>query len=295
MRLLSYAVTHMTNYMAADDDQYPLIEYALHATDSAPYVLDQLLALSALHCSTQNLDIATDFSFHATDLQTRALRTFTAAKDDAAPVPSFVFASLLGIHILYTSLAQRHSSVAAFVAGFVRYLRIHRGVRSVIDGHWDGICGSSLKPLLSTSTWIQENEMSGSGSETYRLRDLMETLPDQSSSSVKASLDALGYVQWMLDLKTRAPANSGRGVQVTLAWPLVVSDDYVECLYQHRPEALAVLAFFGAALHQHPEFWGFSNAGPGLVRLIAEHIGPFWCEGLTWPRDFTANLPGGSS
>jgi hypothetical protein len=87
----------------------------------------------------------------------------------------------------------------------------------------------------------------------------------------------------MLDLKATVSSDSVRRVHVTLAWPLVVPDDYVECLYQHRPEALAVLAFFAAALHQQADVWGFSNAGCGLVRVIAEHIGSFWGEALAWP------------
>lgn len=268
----------------------PLIDYALHCADKSPYVLHQLLALSALHCSTQQPEVADEFFYHATDLQTRALSNFSIAKDDddkSASVPAFVFAALLGIHILYVTLAKEHNSMAGFIADLVAFLRVYRGVRSVANGNWDEIRASSLEPLLSVPKWIERNEKSGCGSETHRLRELLGTLPDQSNSSVQASLEALEYIQWMLDLKTRAPPSSGLRVHVTLAWPVVVSNEYVDCVYQHRPEALAVLAFFAAALHQHPGFWGFSKAGPRLVRLIVEHVGPFWSDALTWPCEST--------
>ena len=294
MRLLYHAITHMASYMALESDVGPIIDYALQSAHTAPYVLSQLLALSALHCSFQQPENAETFQYHATDLQTRALGAYSAARDSAsdperASVQSFIFASLLGIHVLHNCLSQEYTSVSGFVAGFVGYLRIHRGIRSVIGEHWDAISESHLKPLLYVSRWIVENESSESGVETAPLRALLQASPDQASSSVQASLRALHYVQWMLDLKATVSSDSVRRVHVTLAWPLVVPDDYVECLYQHRPEALAVLAFFAAALHQQADFWGFSNAGCGLVRVIAEHIGSFWGEALAWPLGVVEN------
>jgi hypothetical protein len=55
-------------------------------------------------------------------------------------------------------------------------------------------------------------------------------------------------------------------------------------LHQRRSEALAVLAFLTAMIHQNPAFWGFQAAGPGLVRSTVEHIGPFWTDSLIWPQ-----------
>jgi hypothetical protein len=66
---------------------------------------------------------------------------------------------------------------------------------------------------------------------------------------------------------------------------LVVPETFLDCLYQHRPEALVVLAFFGASLHQQGSFWVFGKAGRRLVRLTVDHIGPFWREALAWLRE----------
>jgi hypothetical protein len=297
MRLLYHAITNMTSYMALESDVGPIIEYALQNANTAPYILSQLLALSALYCSVQQPEKAEDFQYHATDLQTRALGAYNASRGkesdpERASVQSFIFASLLGIHVLHNCLARQYTSVSEFVAGFVGYLRIHRGIRSVIGEHWDAISESQLRPLLYISRWIEGNEASEAGVETARLRALLEASPDHASSPVQASLEALHYAQWMLDLKATVPSHSGRRVHVTLAWPLVVPDGYVDCLYQHRPEALAVLAFFAAALHQQSDFWGFGNAGFGLVRFIADHIGPFWEEALAWPLEVIASKTG---
>jgi len=301
MRLLYHAITNMSAYMALESDIDPIIEYALQTAPTAPYILGQLLALSALHCSVQQPDQAKNFHYHATDLQTRALGAYNAARrspdnsatnPECASVQSFLFALLLGFHVLRNCLVQHYTSVTAFVAGFVAYLRIHRGFRSVIGEHWDAISASHLRPLLYVSRWITDSEPLENetrGVETHHLRALLQTMPDQASSSVQASLLALHYVQWMLDLKATVPSDSGRRVHVTAAWPLVVPDGYVDCLYQHRPEALAVLAFFAAALHQQADFWGFGGAGAGIVRMIAEYIGPFWGEALAWPLEVVAN------
>jgi len=64
----------------------------------------------------------------------------------------------------------------------------------------------------------------------------------------------------------------------------MVGEEYVGSLHQRRPEALAVLAFFAAMIHQKPAFWGFQAAGPGLVMSIVEHIGLFWADSMIWPQ-----------
>ncbi|UZP40323.1 hypothetical protein NXS19_008139 [Fusarium pseudograminearum] len=80
---------------------------------------------------------------------------------------------------------------------------------------------------------------------------------------ITASIDALQRMQWVLDLANHNAQSSSNKIQAALAWPVIVPEDYIDALYLRHPEALAVLAFFSP--------------------LLANHLGPFWKEGLSWP------------
>jgi hypothetical protein len=285
----------MADYMALEGDMGSIITCALDSALTAPYALDQLLALSALHHATLQPNTPTAFLFHhqATALQTRALSRFNETREhisDRDVIPSFIFASLLGIHILRNTLADHRDSLGEFVTAFVDYMRIHRGVRTVTNRYWDQLVQSDLKPLQDITRWIYEAEKLTDGTETAPLRAHLESSPDRSTPSVEACLEGLNWAQWMINLEATASAgsNPARGVHPIMAWPLVVTDGYIESLYQRRPEALAVLAFFAAALHRHRRFWVFADAGSGLVRSIVTHVGPFWADTLVWPQQVIA-------
>ncbi|KFA52320.1 hypothetical protein S40293_00617 [Stachybotrys chartarum IBT 40293] len=290
MVLLYHAITDMASLMKLEGDMHPIIARALGSAHTDPYVLDQLLALAALHRSTLDPDAAAMFRHEATELQTRALGMFNETRDsisEATFIPSFLFASFVGVHILYNTLSDHQPTVGGFIGGFVNYMRIHRGIRAVTSRYWDDLLRSDLKPLLYVTQWMEEAEPPSPGTETAHLRTYLESTSGPSTPSTNATLEALRWMQWVLDLKAQvSPTSStlGLAIHVVMAWPLIVPDEYVENLYQHQPEALVVLAFWGAALHQHRDFWVFGNAGSTLVQLIAAHIGPFWTDALAWPH-----------
>lgn len=287
MSLLYHAMTRMCDFMALEGDLHILIKVALDNSTTAPYVLDQLLALAALHRSTEDPQNASSLLRLSTDLQNRAMRAFNERVEsipEHTAIPSFLFTSLLGMHVMHTILAEHRHSVSDFISAFVEYTRIHRGVRAVTNGHWDKILQSDLKPLLSIVPFSDVVEHPRKGRETADLRELFESPAVQAPSNVKTCLEALDYVQWMFDLKARTSSKPQLGVHATIAWSLVVSNEFITSLEQHRPEALAVLSLFAASLHQDRDFWLFGNAGAGLFGLITAHIGPFWVKGLSWPE-----------
>lgn len=96
-----------------------VLDVAIRHLIDAPYLIDQLLALSALHVAFTTKPGATplngtivSFRNQATELQTRALSSFTRiaamvpADDTATCVPRFLFASLLSNQVLAETLLQ---------------------------------------------------------------------------------------------------------------------------------------------------------------------------------------------
>jgi hypothetical protein len=289
MQLLYHAFNQVAAFMALDRDGESITTYALDHALTAPYILDQLLALSASHCATTKPDAQGLISREATELQTRALSCFNkvnVAHVAGSGLSSLVYISLLGIQLLNNALARSQQPIGGFVADFVSYMRILRGVKNIADGHRSEIFSTSggLKPLLDIVQWTASSNASSEGPQAAPLAAHLEALPDALTPSVQACLEALRKIQWILNLRDTVPEDSGLRVHAASSWSVVVCEAYVESLHQRRPEALAVLAFFAAMIHQRPAFWGFHTAGPALVGSIVEHIGPFWADFLGWPR-----------
>jgi hypothetical protein len=192
-----------------------------------------------------------------------------------------VFVSLLGVHLLHDTVAVQHDSIGDFISHPVSYMRIHRGVRNVAKPHWLEIRQSGLNPLLHLNQWIEDSDISHSGHETADLRAVLLSSSDSSTTCMQACLEALSWAQWDLNLKATVTGYSSKRVRATMAWLLMVCEGYVDSLYQRRPEALAVLTFFAAFLHQQPGFWGFGTAGLRLVQSIVTNVGPCWAGSLT--------------
>lgn len=282
---LHYAMMNMSDFMALQSRAQPIIDAALENSFKAPYLLDQVLALSALHLSTQDVVQASSFRRQVTELQTRALGLFNKAKDQISEdtyVPTFLFASLLGLHVLHETLCQRHDTLAEFVENFVSYLRLHRGVRAIAAKYWHNILHSDLQPLMYTKVVSEKTEEEVSGEDTRHLREFLKS-SSTSSTSTEACLSALDRIQWVLDITKQEPPKSDVGPHAVMAWPLVIPDEYIEALYEHRPEALVVLAFYGAIIHRHREFWIFGHSGSFLIYLVARTVGSFWQYALAWP------------
>lgn len=278
----------MEEYMALHESAQPVIDIAISNATVASFLLDQVLALSALHLSTKDVSKTSFFHHQATELQTRALESFNQGREETTGTdyaPVFLFASLLGIHSLRETLANHCDNLPVFVEAFIRYLHLHRGVRTFITNEsWAQILKSELKPLLFLSDVSNRLNKHAQGMETVQLKEFLKSY-ESASESIKACQGALGWMQWVLDLCNQDTTDEYLGIHAVLAWPLVIPDEYIEALHQRRPEAFAVLAFYAAALHRYRQFWVFKGAGASLLSLISSSIGLYWLSHLDLPRD----------
>ncbi|KAK7445882.1 hypothetical protein CaCOL14_004865 [Colletotrichum acutatum] len=285
MAFLHYAQSNMSEFMALTGNIRPLIDTAIEHSLTAPYLLDQLLGLSSLHLSTQNGSKASMYFHQATELQTRALGFFNQTKEhisDTTYIPTFVFASLLGIHVLYETLQWHCGSLADFIDAFVNYSRLHRGVRSITGKYWDEILQSDLKPLLFIVDIMNKEPVQTPGPETKQLKEFLESIPTPSAST-NVCITALEKLQWVIDLTRTQPSKFEVGVHAVMAWPLCIPDEYIEALHQHQPEAFVILAYYAAMLHRYRRFWAFGGSGAPIVHLITNSVGSFWQDVLAWP------------
>jgi hypothetical protein len=276
----------MQEYMALHESAQPIIDLAINNAVDAPFLLDQVLALSALHLSTKDVSKTLFYQHQATELQTRALESFNQGREKHGStdyLPVFLFASLLGVHSLKETLANHRDSLPAFIEAFIHYLHLHRGVRALITNEsWAHILESELKPLLFLSDVSNRLDEHTQGTETVQMKEFLGSC-GSASETVGACRRALDWIQWVLDLCKQDPDDEYLGIHAVLAWPLVVPEEYIEALHQRRPEAFAVLAFYAAAIHRYGQFWVFEGAGASLLSLISASIGSYWLAHLNLP------------
>lgn len=270
-----------------------------HAVD-APYLINEILAVSAYHLASRQLPAGPNLAptpsqltvpalrHQATELQTRAIASFTRLTahlepgDTATCIPRFLFSSILSMHTLGDSLAvlrEADSNFNSFIDSFVDCFHLHRGIIAVIRPTWQFLSDSELRPLLEVtreaSLGIVEH-----GTECEPLHALL-TRSDLGHASLEACRAAVQKLQWAFDLSNNLPPGSGH--HAISAFTTTVSAEFVDVLRKHRPEALAILAYYAVLLHRCRKYWLFQDAGASMIRAIAQHIGSYWRDCMAWP------------
>jgi hypothetical protein len=288
-------------------DVEPVLQLAIGEAFTRPYLMDELLALSAAHKSTtlaaSNAHEALSYRTEATRLQTRALARLNAASfpssDDDNCVALFLFSTFLGQHVLFDVFCPSHrTDLAAVLDRFVHCLGLHRGIRAIAGTWWSRLRRESsllfgLPEQLASGTGTPTPSHAERGAECATLLELLRTRSQLAGSAGEPCREAVEVLQRMFDsarLPSTSPDPAGmstastRRFIVIQEWPVRVPAGYVELLEQRQPEALVILAYYGVLLHRAKEHWALGDAGSYLIRSITRHLGTYWAEWLSWPN-----------
>jgi hypothetical protein len=252
----------------------------------SPYLLDQVLALSAAHLSTEQEDKRKIYENEATTLQTRALATFKASQPHSQPnadyLPIVLYSSFLALHVLFDTFRCRQS-FNLFMDRYTTYLSVHRGVHATMPpGIFDRLL-PEMRPFtgeLNLDSSPHEIGVVGSH-ECQPLVRLMEDA-DPTHPSTIACNEALRSLQSTYNM-CRRRASMLSHIQYVTIWPVTISSEFIVLIKQRRPEAMLILAYYAVLLHDLRDFWVFGDGGRYLVQSISEHLGTFWDEFLAWP------------
>ena len=259
-----------------------MTEITLKYAVSAPYLLHEVLAIAALHLSTLRPDQHTFYQQQAAGLQNTALALMKDAIDSQKqnPVAMFLFASFLGMHVLGDTVLFRDNNSTNFLDSFVGYMKLHRGVSSVINGSWDVIKESELKSLLVASEGMLKRGTT-SNNECSGLQSLLDS-PDLARSAIDACANTIELLQILFDIDgSMGSINSS--TNLIFSWPIRISTVYTDLLMRKKPEAMVILAHYAVLLHRHRWTWLIGQAGRYLVDSIAQHLGARWEPFLEWP------------
>jgi hypothetical protein len=287
--LYRYLLTNFT-IISNDPGHEKIFSHTLDYALKAPYLMNQLLALAALHLSKPP-SMQQPYHQLAMSLQTRALTSFNDVRQEISEetcVPLFLFSSLIGIHILCDTLQGPRENFSIFLDRLINYLSIHRGVRSVTKQSWNTIKKSRLGPLLQqiedACPAIQDDTES-----TEILNKMIES--NACPSTASKYHNAVSTLQRSFSLHAALRGSVGRQIDATIAFCLDVDDEYLELLERRQPEALVIFAHFAVLLHWNRDSWIIGDGGQYLIQSITNHVGRHWAEWLHWPNSALQNEP----
>jgi hypothetical protein len=250
---------------------------------SAPYVLNELLALAALHLSTLTSD-QNIYHHQAKELQTHALSIFNQMAPEVNAetcVPLVIFSSALGMHEMCETLFFRETTFEHFLDNFIRSLCLNQGVRAVTGSSWNLLKESILGTMFKQGEKTVTPTGTVSGETCSRLLGLITTanLDQEYKDSCKQAILAL---QSVLDESDREVSQRPSIISIR-AWPVMVCKGYIDLLRMREPHGLVVLAHYAALIHLRRDLWICGDGGQFLVRLICDHLGNEWSHWLRWP------------
>jgi len=301
LELITHARTvadGMNSFEISNEERHNAVEEILQHAFQTPYLMHEILSVSATHLSILRPSQRLLLRNHATELQTSALSLFNASmQNNHEPtldcVPRFVFSSLLGSQMLHDTITDRDGDFTTFIDNFVRYLHVTKGVTLNIQGNWEDLHETALRPFLEAG----EKSLRGGEVEFAPECGKLETLlksADLGPTSAKAYESALGCLKAAYYAHRQVAGSDPHfdgtpllyGARTGVyAWPILVPTEYAELVLQRRPEALAILAHYAILLHRYRDSWMIGDGGRYMIKAITRYLGSYWAPWLASPNE----------
>lgn len=247
----------------------------------SPFLLYECMAVSARHLSILRPERYSFFLRQSVQLQTKAIAMYNATKfDESNCVASVLFSSILNRHALIDVLANRDGDFSSFLDRFVQSVMLQKGIRVVFTEAWPQLLESDLRPIMEWFT--PDRDTVTAGHHCDELRRLISLTPVLDPVEKEACRRAVHFLQLAFDNVTN-PMPGKSAYQIAYVWGIYLPDEFCALLKSHKPEAVAVMAWYAALLHQSRDNWQVGDAGVFILNSISDFLGPEWAHWLGWP------------
>lgn len=259
----------------------PVIRMAL----AFPFLMHELLAISALHLAYVRPDRAQWYSTQSTELQSQAFNIFNSVQRDVDAsncAPILIFTSLLALHILADPSRTVGLDSHHYLDHVISCIMLMRNVQKLVIRDWyNYLAETELNPLFHVQQPSTPYDIPQPCADLVKLPN-----PSDLSDEARQAYDsAIERLQWMFAL-SHVPYESHHTIRWLLAWPVQLDDKYLELLNQRRPEALVILAYFAVLMRFYRESWAVGDSGLFLIQAIHSHLGSHWAKWMEWPSSF---------
>jgi len=106
----------------------------------------------------------------------------------------------------------------------------------------------------------------------------------QDARKVEICKEAL--IELRTSLVLTHPSNEALFGEASLRiWAGLISQDFVELIYERDPRALVILAHYCVLLKRNDRVWYIRGLGPGMLRNIWQVLGEEWRCWIQWPME----------
>ncbi|KAJ6030983.1 hypothetical protein N7540_001715 [Penicillium herquei] len=256
----------------------------LRFSSTSPFLMNEVLAYSALHLGVIKSQHRDFYQHHAAHLQAHALKDFNSQQHHIiaeSSVPIFLFAKILSLNTLCEMLVFSEGTIEMFILHFAQCIRLHQGLRTTsAEGSLEIIRQTALHPLLKHRNDLPSIERH-LGPVCRRLLDRIQTskCDDSKKGTYQLAIQRLQSVMTALELS----GSKSRALDAISVWPLAVPREYADLLSAREEEALVILAHYGALIHPQHDQWMFGNGGQMLIESVKAYLGSGWTTWLEWP------------
>jgi len=261
-----------------------------------PFLMQAILACSALHLSLKRPDKAKFYRNAAATLQSSALEGFQSvfphAIDSSNVLDVVLFQHVIALQVFCDTFTTDHEDFNSFLEQLVGCIRLLRGFNEVLSTWWKDLEQTEIGMMMQTSHWHTVETPHPNLGECARLQNLIDAA-DLSATSIEICQESLSKLQYYFNAENGLGETSMNSTNMLFSWLISVSVDFTVLLEQRRPEALVVLAYYAVVLHRRRGSWAVDEAGEKLLKHIKNHLGKPWEEWLAWPSSVVS--PTGSA
>jgi hypothetical protein len=254
-----------------------------------PFVLQGILALSALHLARSDPSLESFYHAEADHRYNQALRTATSLLpqiDSENCHAVYLFASFCCIYTL-----ARGPKPGDFLLfgdqGIAEWLTLFRGLRPILTLYLETLRTGVLAPMLKVGI-AAANDQSAGRPETEQMVEIRELISETAKDHVSSQALSRALEGLSPFFSARYTAN-GEKKQIHInslgPWLYRVSDEFVALLQQHHPAALVIMAYLCVLFSDVNASWIMQGWVAHMMQGIHDRLGNEHRLSIRWPAE----------
>lgn len=276
----------LLDVLPAMQDSSGLLSNFIQLALATPYLLHELLAVSALHLYAEHgsrEELVLRASYHQKEALSLVQPDITSIPEERA-LPLLFFSSFAAVSALAEAAfdPRRHHDFDP-IAKTTHAFQLSRGIMAMLTPHWSYIRKTWAGPVIRSEIEAGSDlTPSPQDIPTYTiLRSLAFGV--EPNHKRKACLEAVDITLSSLSLLQQSD-DASLSRRLATAWPIECDAAFHSLLAESKPVSLIILAHYAALLKLGTGLW-WTGSLPGMLLGSIDHVlGEEWAEFLDWPK-----------